>query len=91
MKVPNGSAQWTKERWLARLTSHRVSLAENLVHVNQFTPRSLGRALERAGSRGVAVRTAAPELPPVAGARGFARAAPSAGLIFAAAVAARRD
>src|SRR5204863_4044928 len=60
-------AQWTKERWLARLTGHRVSLAENLVHVNQFTPRSLSLALERAGFSQVDVRTAAPELPPVTG------------------------
>lgn len=71
VKVPNGAAQWTKERWLARLTSHRVSLAENLVHVNQFTPSSLGRALEAAGFSRVAVGTAAPELPPVHGARGL--------------------
>jgi 2-polyprenyl-3-methyl-5-hydroxy-6-metoxy-1,4-benzoquinol methylase len=70
VKVPNGSAQWIKERWLARLTSHRVSLAENLVHVNQFTPASLARALETAGFSNVAVQTAAPELPPAAGLRG---------------------
>jgi 2-polyprenyl-3-methyl-5-hydroxy-6-metoxy-1,4-benzoquinol methylase len=70
VKVPNGSAQWFKERWLARLTSHRVSLAENLVHVNQFTPRSLCRALEGAGFSGARVETAAPELPPIVSARG---------------------
>jgi 2-polyprenyl-3-methyl-5-hydroxy-6-metoxy-1,4-benzoquinol methylase len=84
VKVPNGSAQWTKERWLARLTSHRVSLAENLVHVNQFTPRSLGRALEAAGFSRVAVRTAAPELPPANGVRGLASRSVRR-LIFAAA------
>jgi hypothetical protein len=50
-----------------------MSLAENLVHVNQFTPASLTRALERAGFDDPAVRVAAPELPPAAGAR--ARAA----------------
>jgi 2-polyprenyl-3-methyl-5-hydroxy-6-metoxy-1,4-benzoquinol methylase len=65
IKVPNGSAQWFKERWLARVSSHRVSLAENLVHVNQFTPRSLAYLLERSGLSAVQVRTAAPELPPV--------------------------
>lgn len=71
VKVPNGSAQWIKERWLARLTTHRISLAENLVHVNQFTPRSLGRALETAGFSQVQVRPAAPELPPANGIRGL--------------------
>jgi len=70
IKVPNGSAQWTKERWLARLTAHRMSLAENLVHVNQFTPRSLTLGLERAGFSHIRVRTAAPELPPVESVRG---------------------
>jgi SAM-dependent methyltransferase len=69
VKVPNGSAQWQKERWLARLTSHRASLADNLVHVNHFTPQSLGRALERGGFSNIKVETAAPELPPVVGAR----------------------
>jgi len=71
VKVPNGAAQWIKERWLARLTTHRISLAENLVHVNQFTPRSLARALETAGFREVRVRPAAPELPPANGMRGL--------------------
>jgi 2-polyprenyl-3-methyl-5-hydroxy-6-metoxy-1,4-benzoquinol methylase len=72
VKVPNGSAQWTKERWLARLTSHRISLAENLVHVNQFTPASLALALERAGFSEPTVRAAAPELPPSIGVRAIA-------------------
>jgi 2-polyprenyl-3-methyl-5-hydroxy-6-metoxy-1,4-benzoquinol methylase len=71
VKVPNGSAQLIKERWLARLTTHRLSLAENLVHVNQFTPGSLTLALERAGFERTTVRAAAPELPPVAGAGGL--------------------
>src|SRR5712691_7329278 len=71
VKVPNGSAQWRKERWLARLTSHRVSLAENLVHVNQFTPGSLTLALERAGFSHGRVTVAAPELPPIAGVGGL--------------------
>jgi 2-polyprenyl-3-methyl-5-hydroxy-6-metoxy-1,4-benzoquinol methylase len=84
VKVPNGSAQWTKERWLARLTSHRVSLAENLVHVNQFTPGSLTLALERAGFSRGRVTAAAPELPPVAGARGIVDRAVRRGLFAAA-------
>jgi 2-polyprenyl-3-methyl-5-hydroxy-6-metoxy-1,4-benzoquinol methylase len=84
VKVPNGSAQWTKERWLARLTSHRVSLAENLVHVNQFTPASLTLALERAGFSRSRVMAAAPELPPVAGVRGLVDRAVRRGLFAAA-------
>ena len=84
VKVPNGSAQWTKERWLARFTTHRVSLAENLVHVNQFTPGSLGLALERAGFSRGGVRAAAPELPPVAGVRGAVGRAVRRGLFVAA-------
>jgi O-methyltransferase involved in polyketide biosynthesis len=84
VKVPNGGAQWTKERWLARLTGHRISLAESLVHVNQFTPRSLTRALERAGFSRIHVRTAAPELPPSGNVRGFLDRAVRRG-VFAAA------
>jgi 2-polyprenyl-3-methyl-5-hydroxy-6-metoxy-1,4-benzoquinol methylase/ribosomal protein S14 len=84
VKVPNGSAQWLKERWLARLTRHRVSLAENLVHVNQFTPGSLGLALTRAGLRRGVVRPAPPELPPVPGVRGAASRAVRRALFAAA-------
>jgi 2-polyprenyl-3-methyl-5-hydroxy-6-metoxy-1,4-benzoquinol methylase len=84
VKVPNGAAQWTKERWLARLTGHRISLAENLVHVNHFTPRSLTRALERAAFSRIDVGTAAPELPPTAGIRGTLDRAVRCGLFAAA-------
>jgi 2-polyprenyl-3-methyl-5-hydroxy-6-metoxy-1,4-benzoquinol methylase len=68
VKVPNGHAQWIKERALARVTSHRISLAENLVHVNQFSPASLQLALTRAGFERIRLCTGAPELPPVDGA-----------------------
>ncbi len=84
VKVPNGAAQWTKERWLARLTAHRVSLAENLVHVNQFTPGSLVRALEGAGFARVRVGAAAPELTPGRGGRGRLDRAVRRGLFAAA-------
>ena len=73
-----------KERWLARFTRHRISLAENLVHVNQFTPRSLTRALEGAGFSRVHVGTAAPELPPTGSVRGFLDRAVRRGLYAAA-------
>jgi 2-polyprenyl-3-methyl-5-hydroxy-6-metoxy-1,4-benzoquinol methylase len=86
VKVPNGSAQWTKERWLSRLTAHRMSLAENLVHVNQFTPPSLKLALECTGFSGARVATAAPELPPLPGVRGFVDRAVRRGLFAAASV-----
>jgi SAM-dependent methyltransferase len=63
VKVPCGPSQWLKERLLsAMIPSRRMSLADNLVHVNHFTPRSLAMALRRAGFRDVLVRTAAPEL-----------------------------
>jgi 2-polyprenyl-3-methyl-5-hydroxy-6-metoxy-1,4-benzoquinol methylase len=84
VKVPNGSAQWTKERWLSRLSAHRMSLAENLVHVNQFTPGSLKLALERAGFARTRVTAAAPELPPRAGVRGLVDRAVRRGLFTAA-------
>jgi SAM-dependent methyltransferase len=63
VKVPCGASQWWKERALAAISpSHSVSLADNLVHVNHFTPRSLRRALGEAGFVGIAIRTGAPEL-----------------------------
>jgi len=84
VKVPNGSAQLMKERWLSRLTAHRVSVADNLVHVNQFTPGSLRLALERAGFKRSSVAVAAPELPPAVSARGLADRALRLGLFAAA-------
>lgn len=65
VKVPSGSSQWQKERVRSLLTpSHRMSLADNLVHVNHFSPRSLALALERAGFCNVVIRAGAPELVP---------------------------
>jgi SAM-dependent methyltransferase len=65
VKVPCGPAQWWKERILATLKpGRRVSLADNLVHVNHFSPSSLDRALRAAGFSEVTVRVAAPELHP---------------------------
>lgn len=61
IKVPCGRSQYIKERVLS-LCSHEVSLAENLVHVNHFSPRSLRLALERAGFTKIVIRTGAPEL-----------------------------
>lgn len=66
VKVPCGSSQWQKERTLAALMPHRrVSLADNLVHVNHFSPGSLVRALTSAGFSRATVQTAPPELPPL--------------------------
>ena len=67
VKVPCGRSQAIKERVLAAVTRHEVSLAGNLVHVNHFTPGSLGRLLGRVGFDAVDVRTGAPELPPSGG------------------------
>jgi hypothetical protein len=72
--VPHGRAQLRKEAVRARLRpGYRATVADNLVHVNHFGPRSLRLALERAGFADVTVRVAAPELPPPAGAGGRAR------------------
>ena len=68
VKVPCGSSQRLKEHVRAAiLASHRVSIADNLVHVNHFSPRTLQRALERAGFCDVLIRAGAPELLPVRG------------------------
>ena len=65
VKVPCGPVQDLKERWRARLRpGYRPTLADNLVHVNQFSPRSLRLALERAGFTDVTIEIGAPERPP---------------------------
>jgi SAM-dependent methyltransferase len=64
VKVPCAPAQLLKER--ARGAIHRgyvPRLADNLVHVNHFSPRSLKLALERAGFASVCLEVAAPECP----------------------------
>jgi SAM-dependent methyltransferase len=71
VKVPCGANQLRKERLRAALgRAPRVSIADNLVHVNHFSPFSLQLALEIAGFTDVELRVAAPELPggPVDGA-----------------------
>lgn len=73
VKVPHGPSQLFKETWRGRLRpSYRPTVADNLVHVNHFSPRALGLALERAGFRDIVVRPGAPELPPDGGAAGVA-------------------
>jgi SAM-dependent methyltransferase len=72
VKVPCGPSQWLKERLLAAISPHDVSLASNLVHVNHFTPRSLGRVLAGAGYEAIDVRAGAPELLPTTGVRALA-------------------
>ena len=68
VKVPSGPGQWWKERALSAITSGRpISIADNLVHVNHFSPRALAMALERAGFADVHVRAGAPELLPADG------------------------
>jgi len=48
VKVPNGPAQRLKERIRGALRrGYRPTVADNLVHVNHFTPSALRRALER--------------------------------------------
>jgi SAM-dependent methyltransferase len=64
VKVPNGAAQRLKESVRAVVRpGYRPTLADNLVHINHFTPASLRLALERCGFGGVEVTAAAPEIP----------------------------
>ena len=64
VKVPNGGAQRLKEAARARVRpGYRPTLADNLVHINHFTPGSLRVALERTGFGRVTVSAGAPELP----------------------------
>jgi SAM-dependent methyltransferase len=80
VKVPNGAAQRLKESVRAVVRpGYRPTLADNLVHVNHFTPASLRLALERSGFAGVRIAAAAPEMPDGAVDRAVRRA------IFAAA------
>jgi hypothetical protein len=74
VKVPHGRVQLGKEALRARLRpGYRATVADNLVHVSHFGPRSLRRALERAGYAEVRLGVAAPETIPAPG--GAARAA----------------
>src|SRR5215213_7172284 len=68
VKVPHGPVQLRKERLRARLRpGYRATVADNLIHVNQFDPHSLRLALERAGFDAVAIEVAPPELVPPGG------------------------
>jgi SAM-dependent methyltransferase len=68
VKVPHGRNQLRKEHVRARLDrGYRATVADNLVHVNHFGPRSLRLALERAGYADVSVTVAPPELVPPGG------------------------
>lgn len=70
VKVPCGTNQLRKERVRAALgRAARVSVADNLVHVNHFSPGSLRLALERAGYADVHVAVGLPETPGARAAR----------------------
>ena len=68
VKVPSGPGQWAKERLMSALRpGRRISIADNLVHVNHFSPHALEMALRAAGLGEIAVRTGAPEFLPLDG------------------------
>jgi SAM-dependent methyltransferase len=70
VKVPCGPSQRFKEQVLTAFVPGRsVSLADNLVHVNHFSARSLRHVLARAGFRRIDIRSGAPELLPLEAAR----------------------
>jgi SAM-dependent methyltransferase len=76
VKVPCAPAQLLKETWRARLRrGYRATLADNLVHVSHFSPRSLRLALARAGFAQITVEVAPPECPPDARSSSLARLA----------------
>ena len=82
IKVPNAPAQRLKETVKARLRpGYRASIADNLVHVNHFSPGSLRLALVREGYADVAVLPAAPELPAEGGRVGIAARRAAFGLV----------
>lgn len=63
VKVPNGPVQLRKEEFRARVSSgYRATVADNLVHVNHFSPRTLALALANAGFADVSVHPAPPEI-----------------------------
>jgi hypothetical protein len=63
IKVPCGPNQLLKENFRARLAKgYRVSVADNLVHINHFSTDSLRGALERAGFGDISITVGAPEL-----------------------------
>ncbi len=65
IKVPSGPAQRVKETCRSRIRrGYRPRLADNLVHVSHFSPRSLRLALERAGFDRIRIEVGAPECPP---------------------------
>lgn len=73
VKVPCGPGQLRKEQWRGRLLrGYRPTVADNLVHVNHFSPASLRIALERAGFCDITITPGAPELPATKGLRGAA-------------------
>jgi SAM-dependent methyltransferase len=85
VKVPSGPGQLSKEVWRGRLIrSYRPTLADNLVHVNHFSPASLRIALERAGFCDITIAPGAPELPATPGLRGSVSRATRRLLHFAA-------
>jgi SAM-dependent methyltransferase len=62
VKVPCGPNQLLKEKLRVRLgRAARVSVADNLVHVSHFSPRSLQLALESAGFAEVTLTVGRPE------------------------------
>ena len=64
IKVPNAPAQRFKEATRARLRpGYAPTIADNLVHVNHFSARSLSQALAGEGFAGIRVVVAAPEMP----------------------------
>jgi SAM-dependent methyltransferase len=68
VKVPCGPSQLWKERWRGFWRGGATpDVANNMVHVNHFSPGSLQRALIQAGLVDISVQPGFPELPPDVG------------------------
>ena len=65
VKVPCGPNQLFKEYLRSRWKRNNdFSVAENLVHINHFSPSSLRQALKKAGFSNITLTVGAPELSP---------------------------
>ncbi len=85
VKVPNGPVQRFKEHVRSRvIRGYRATLADNLVHVNHFSPPSLSLALRIAGFTGIRIAVGAPEYPAGTDARAAAARTARSALFHAA-------
>ena len=75
VKVPCGRNQILKEKMRSHFRkNYRMTVADNLVHINHFSPASLRLALKKAGFSQITITLGAPELTPVEKSLTFSKA-----------------